>query len=138
MASSLSLSSNEILERHTTNRPPLFDDTNHQFWSTRIAIYIQACDMNIWDIIMEDPFVPTKKNEAIEVVAKSKSKWTADDKAKVQVNFKVINKLHCALNLAEFNRIPMYNNAKEIWDKLKVTHEKTSQVKDSKITLLSH
>ena len=28
--------------------------------------------------------------------------------------------------------------AKEIWDKLKVTHEETSQVKESKIALLSN
>ncbi|XVF37301.1 hypothetical protein REPUB_Repub19eG0134400 [Reevesia pubescens] len=138
MASSSSAPSNGILEGHATNRPPLFDGTNYQFWSTRIAVYIQACDMDMWDVIMEGPFIPTKKNEANEVVPKPKSEWTADDKAKVQINFKAINTLHCALNLAEFNRISTCNNAKEIWDKLKVTHEGTSQVKESKITLLSH
>ncbi|XVE92143.1 hypothetical protein REPUB_Repub01dG0071600 [Reevesia pubescens] len=82
--------------------------------------------MDIWNIIIEGYFVPTKKNEANEVVPKSKSKWTADDKTKVQVNFKAINTLHCALNLAEFNRISTFNNAKKIWDKQKVIHEGTS------------
>ncbi|XVE96093.1 hypothetical protein REPUB_Repub02eG0191500 [Reevesia pubescens] len=70
--------------------------------------------MDMWDIIIEGPFILIKKNEANEVVPKSKSKWTTDDKAKVQVNFKAINTFHCALNMAEFNKISTYNNAKEI------------------------
>ena len=28
--------------------------------------------------------------------------------------------MHCALNLTKFNRISIYESAKEIWDKLKV------------------
>ncbi|XVF19046.1 hypothetical protein REPUB_Repub11eG0076700 [Reevesia pubescens] len=138
MASSSSVPSNGILEGNTTNQPPLFDGTNYQFWSTRIAIYIQACDMDMWDVITEGPFIPTIKDKDSEEVLKPKSEWTAIEKAKVQINFKAINTLYCALNLAEFNRISTYKNAKEIWDKLKVTHEGTSQVKESKITLLSH
>ncbi|XVF14395.1 hypothetical protein REPUB_Repub09cG0055100 [Reevesia pubescens] len=129
MASSSLASSNGILEGHATSRPPLFDATNYQFWNTRIAIYIQVCDMDMRDIIMEGPFIPTKKNEVNEVVPKSKSEWIVDDKAKVQINFKAINTLHCALNLVQFNRISTCDNAKEIWDKLKVTHEGTSQLK---------
>ena len=39
---------------------------------------------------------------------------------KVQLNFKVRNTLHCALNPIEFNRISTCKLAKEIWDKLKV------------------
>ena len=57
---------------------------------------------------------------------------------KVQVNFKAINTLHCALNPTKFNRISTCKTAKEIWDKLKVTHEGTSHVKESKIALLSN
>ena len=38
----------------------------------------------------------------------------------------------------EFNRISICKTAKEIWDMLKVTHERTSQVKESKIALLSN
>ena len=55
----------------------------------------------------------------------------------MQVNFKAINTLHCALNLIEFNQISPCTTTKEIWDKLKITHEGTFQVKESKITLLS-
>ncbi|XVE95530.1 hypothetical protein REPUB_Repub02eG0105500 [Reevesia pubescens] len=137
-SSSSSVPSNGILEENATNRPPLFDGTDYQFWSTRIAIYIQACDMDMWDVIMEGPFIPTKKDEDNKEVPKPKSEWTTIEKAKVQINFKAINTLHCALNLPEFNIISTCMNAKEIWDKLKVTHGGTSQVNESKITLLSH
>ncbi|XVE92752.1 hypothetical protein REPUB_Repub01dG0126800 [Reevesia pubescens] len=113
-SSSSSVPSNGILEGNATNRPPLFDGTNYQFWSTRIAIYIQACDIDIWDVITEGLFIPTMKDEDGEEVPKPKSEWTVIEKAKVQINFKAINTLHYALNLAEFNRISTCKNAKEI------------------------
>ena len=76
------------------------------------------------------------ESEAIE--PKIRSEWTEAKIKKVQVNYKAINTLHCALNPTEFNRISTCKIAKEIWDKLKITHEGTSQVKESKITLLSN
>ena len=38
----------------------------------------------------------------------------------------------------EYNRICQYKSAKEIWRLLKVTHEGTNQIKESKINLLVH
>ncbi|XP_077228525.1 uncharacterized protein LOC143861486 [Tasmannia lanceolata] len=38
--------------------------------------------------------------------------------------------------MEEFNRVALFDSAKVIWDTLAVTHEGTSQVKDSKINLL--
>ncbi|XVF23146.1 hypothetical protein REPUB_Repub13aG0012500 [Reevesia pubescens] len=63
---------------------------------------------------MEGHFIPTKKNEANQAVPKSKFEWTANEKVMIQVNFKAINTLHCAMNLAEFNRISTCNNTKKI------------------------
>ncbi|KAH1097104.1 hypothetical protein J1N35_014025 [Gossypium stocksii] len=37
----------------------------------------------------------------------------------------------------QYNRVSLCNNAKEIWDKLKVTHKGKSRVKESKIILLT-
>ena len=69
---------------------------------------------------------------------KLRSELSKTEVKKVQVNFKAINTLHCTLNPTEFNRISTCKIVKEIWDKLKVTHEGTSQVKKSKIALLSN
>ena len=93
----------------------------------------------MWDVVLDDPYVPMKTkagNEALE--PKVKSEWTELEIKKIQVNYKAINTLHCALNPTEFNRISTCKTAKEIWDKLKVTHERTSQVNESKIALLSN
>ncbi|KAA3483385.1 zf-CCHC domain-containing protein/UBN2 domain-containing protein [Gossypium australe] len=45
--------------------------------------------------------------------------------------------LFCALGLNEYSRVSSCSNVNEIWDKLKVTHEGTSQVKKSKVGILT-
>ncbi|XP_016675257.1 uncharacterized protein [Gossypium hirsutum] len=45
--------------------------------------------------------------------------------------------LFCALGLKEYSRVSPCSNAKEIWDKLEVTHEGTSQVKKSNVGILT-
>ena len=60
---------------------------------------------------------------------KQKSEWSNAEVNKIEINFMTINTLHCTLNLTEFNRILTSKTAMEIWDKLRVTHEGTTQVK---------
>ena len=55
-----------------------------------------------------------------------------------QFSIEAINVLYCSLDVHEFNRISTCTLVKEIWDRLKITHEGTSQVKKSKIYLLVH
>ncbi|XVF19177.1 hypothetical protein REPUB_Repub11eG0087600 [Reevesia pubescens] len=118
MASLSSAPNNGILEGHATNRHPVFDGTNYQLWSTKIAVYIQACDMDMWDIIMKGFFIPTKKNEANEVVSKSKSECTTDDKTKVSsIEDKLIHISdisedddELALAVRRFNRLLLKRN----------------------------
>ena len=42
----------------------------------------------------------------------------------------------CRLDANEYNRISGCITAKEIWDKLKITFEGTSQIKESRIDML--
>ena len=56
----------------------------------------------------------------------------------LQSNSKAMNVLYCALDPNEYNRISTYESTKEIWYRLKVPHEGTSQVKESKINILVH
>ena len=127
------------VEGHSTNRPSLFDGSNYQFWSNRMSIFMRAYDYEMWDVVLDDPYVPMKTKAGSEALEpKIRSEWTDLELKRVQVNYKVINTLHYALNPTEFNRISTCKTAKEIWDKLKVTHEGTSQVKESKIALLNN
>ena len=56
----------------------------------------------------------------------------------LQSNAKAMNALYCALDPNEYNRISTCKLDKQIWDRLEVTHEGISQVKESKINILVH
>ncbi|EOY21334.1 Uncharacterized protein TCM_012831 [Theobroma cacao] len=149
-----------VTEGQSTNRPPLFDSSNYPYWSTRcqftlellnLAIRVnvsdtfrhetrlRAIDYEMWDVITDGPFIPSTLNVVTnELMPKPRSKWTEAKIKKVQTNFKAINTLHCALTPTEFNKVSSYTTAKQVWDKLRVIHEGTSQVKKSKIALLTH
>ena len=104
-----------------------------------MSIFMRSYDYEIWDVVLDGLYVPMTTGTRVEAsIPKLRSEWSKSEVKRVQVNFKAINTLHCALNPTEFNRISTYKMAKEIWDKLKVTHEGTSQVKESKIVLLSN
>ncbi|OMO77060.1 Zinc finger, CCHC-type [Corchorus capsularis] len=75
---------------------------------------------------------------ALGVKALGLKLWDCNRFCEDLVNFTAINTLHCALNITEFNRVSTCVNAKEVWEKLRVTHEGTSQVKESKISLLQY
>ncbi|XP_068644776.1 uncharacterized protein [Aristolochia californica] len=53
------------------------------------------------------------------------------EKEQLKTNFKALN-----LEPNEFNRVPTCKIVKKIWEKLKVTHEGITRVKDSRISLL--
>ena len=53
-------------------------------------------------------------------------------------NYRVMNQICCALNGTKFSMVSSCISAKEIWDKLIITYEGTSQVKEMKINILMH
>ena len=125
------------LEGQSTNRPPLFNEDNYTYWKARMRIFIQASDYNLWNIIVNGPHIPTHTINNI-VTLKSECDWDELDKRMAQLNAKAMNVLYCALSVNEFNRISSRATAKEIWDRLEVTHEGTNQVKETKINMLVH
>ena len=103
------------VEGHSTNRPPLFDESNYQFWSNRMSIFMRTYDYEMWDVVLNGPYVPIKtKTRSKALEPKVRNEWTELEIKKVQVNYKAINTLHCALNPIEFNRIFTCKIAKEI------------------------
>ena len=126
-----------LAEGQSTNRPPLFNGSNYTYWKARMKIFIQALDYDMWSIIVNGPHTPTKIIDG-EESTKPEKKWDEVDKKLAQLNAKAMNVLYCALDANEFNRISTCASAKEIWDRLEVTHEGTNQVKESKINMLVH
>ena len=88
-------------------------------------------------MIINGPHIPSKIVNNVPI-PKPKNEWNENDEQLAQLNAKAMNLLYCALSTSEFNRISTYTSAKEIWDRLKVTHEETNQVKKSKISMLAH
>ncbi|XP_017972543.1 PREDICTED: uncharacterized protein LOC108661158 [Theobroma cacao] len=128
-----------VAKGQSIKRPSLFDGSNYPYWSTRMSIYIRAIDYEMWDVITNGPFIPLTLNVVTnEIIPKPRSEWTEVETKKSLNKFKAINTLHCALTPTEFNKASSCTTAKQVWDKLKIIHEGTSQVKESKIALLTH
>ncbi|XP_028080574.1 uncharacterized protein LOC114282121 [Camellia sinensis] len=102
-----------------------------------MIIHIQSIDYEVWKIICDGPKVPTKTIDDL-LVPKLKSEWTSVDYKDIQSNTKAVNMLYWALDATEFNKICTCIMAREIWDKLIVTHEGTTQVKEFRVSLLVH
>jgi len=98
-------------------------------------MFIIDQDMELWDITQRGPSVPMKTVEGGARVPKLESEFNQTDLEIVAKNYRAINLLYCGLDANEFNRVSSCTSAKEIWDKLVVTYEGTSQVKESKISI---
>ena len=72
------------------------------------------------------------------MVPKPKQEWDEHDRRNFQLNAKAVYTLQCFMNRNEYNRIFQCKSAKEIWRLLEINHERTNQVKKSKINLLVH
>nr|XP_033511943.1 uncharacterized protein LOC117276714 [Nicotiana tomentosiformis] len=47
-------------EGQSTYRPPRFSGQYYGWWKTRMHGFIMAEDSELWDVIYDEPFVPTK------------------------------------------------------------------------------
>ena len=64
-----------------------------------MSIFMRSYDYEMWDVVMDGPYVLTKKKMGSEELEpKLRSEWMEAEVKKVQINFKAINTLHCALN----------------------------------------
>ncbi|XP_042972660.1 uncharacterized protein LOC122304450, partial [Carya illinoinensis] len=121
----------------SSSRPPLFCGDNYLFWKVRMRIFLQAQGREIWKCIVNGPYIPTKVVGGVKV-KKEEEEFDREDDRLYTLNLTAMNLLYNALNGNEFNRIMNCATAKEIWDNLEVTYEGTSQVKESKIYILTH
>jgi len=115
-------------EGASINRPPLFTGENYPFWKVKMRIFLELVDRGIWDVVLNEPFVPVNiANEVQE--PKSFAQWTVDENRRAQYDVKARNIISSALTLDEFNKISVCTSAREMWEILRVTHEETDDVK---------
>ncbi|XP_057742282.1 uncharacterized protein LOC130960821 [Arachis stenosperma] len=129
-------SNTEAYTLRQSNRPPFFNGKYYNYWKERMKFFVQSVDYNLWKIIMNGPQIPTKTGVDGVVTLKTEGEWNEDDTKKVELNAKAVNMLYCAISLEEYRKILRCKTAKEIWDKLQIIHEGTTQVMEMRIDML--
>ena len=99
--------------------------------SNKMELFFRSQGNDMWTVITDGDFVPKTKEGTI----KEKSTWSTEEKAQVLLNSKARLFLSCALTMEESEGVDECNNAKEVWDTLRVHHEGTSYVKETRIDI---
>ncbi|XP_075097895.1 uncharacterized protein LOC142175215 [Nicotiana tabacum] len=101
--------------------------------------FIMAEDSELWDVICNGLFVPMKTvDEGTATVLKTRKEYNDADIKAIEKNFRAKKILACGIRPDEYNRISACQSAKEIWEALQTAHEGTTQVKQSKIDMLTN
>ncbi|XP_070022088.1 uncharacterized protein [Nicotiana sylvestris] len=121
-----------------TYRALRFNGQYHGWWKTRIHDFIMVEDSELWDVICDGPYVPTKKvRDPPVMMPKTKKEYNDADRKAVEKNFRAKKILVSGVGPDEYNKISACQSAKKIWEALQTTHEGTTQVKQSKIDILT-
>ncbi|XP_075101772.1 uncharacterized protein LOC142177204 [Nicotiana tabacum] len=125
-------------EGQSTYRLPRYNGQYYGWWETRMHDFIMAKDSELWNVICDGPYVPTKKvGDPLVIMPKYKKEYNDVDRKDVEKNFRAKKILVCGIGPNEYNRISACQSAKEIWEALQTSHEGTTQVKQSKIDMLT-
>ncbi|XP_070023300.1 uncharacterized protein [Nicotiana sylvestris] len=125
-------------EGQSTYRPPRFNGQYYGWWITRMHDFIMAEDSELWDVICDGPFVPMKTvGEGTITVPKTRKEYNDAGRKAIEKNFRAKKILVCGIGPDEYNLISTCQSAKEIWEALQTAHEGTTQLKQSKIDILT-
>ncbi|XP_070042946.1 uncharacterized protein [Nicotiana tomentosiformis] len=125
-------------EGQCTYMPPRFNGQYYGWWKTKMHDFIMDEDSELWDVICDGPFVPTKNlGDPTISIPKTRKEFNDADRKAIEKNFRAKKILVCGIGPDEYNRISGCQSAKEIWEALQTTHEGTTQVKQSKIDMLT-
>ncbi|GAV69685.1 DUF4219 domain-containing protein [Cephalotus follicularis] len=68
-------------------RPPFFDGINYSFWKTRMTIFLQSLDYQLWHIIINGPRIPMRTIEGVESI-KPENEYNDSDFRMLQLHSK--------------------------------------------------
>ncbi|XP_075101532.1 uncharacterized protein LOC142177012 [Nicotiana tabacum] len=124
-------------EGQSTYRPPRFNGQYYGWWKTRMHHFIMDEDFELWDVICDGPFVPTKNlGDPLVSIPKTRKEFDDVDRKSIEKNFRTKTILVCGIGPNEYNRISACQSAKD-WKALQTAREGTTQVKQSKIDMLT-
>ncbi|XP_019241810.1 PREDICTED: uncharacterized protein LOC109221826 [Nicotiana attenuata] len=118
-------------------RPPYFNGQHFSHWKIRMEIITKAYNVKVWRVIKKGNYPLPASTPPLadpdDIESYSKEQLEA-----VQINHKASNLLHNAISGEEHEKISSCDTANEMWDKLEVTYEGTSKVKETHINMLVH
>ncbi|GKD06503.1 hypothetical protein Tco_1181477 [Tanacetum coccineum] len=100
--------------------------------------YVESTDIDLWHVIQKDDFYYKVENSESNLIKETPYELLEDDqKKKLGKNNESKMTLYNALPRKKYERVFVCKTAKEVWHTLIVTHQGNSQVKNSKIDLLT-
>ena len=100
--------------------PPTLDDTNYAIWKVRIEAYAMGKKHEVWSMMVNG-------------IDKEYEKFTKEE---MEFNGNMKNIIFALISDNLFHQVSSYITTKEMWDKLKTTHEGTQQQKDNQVGIL--
>ena len=100
-------------------------------------MFMKPEDYELWNIIAKGLYVPMTTLDG-KMVNKTEEQHAQEDFARLSKNCKAMHILYCGLDANEYNHICACESTKKIWDKLVMTYEGTSQVREMKINMFIH
>ncbi|MQM04281.1 hypothetical protein Taro_037079 [Colocasia esculenta] len=91
-----------------------------------MQVFLRAQNYELWKIVRTGPYELPQDEDT----------WTKDQIAKGTLNWSALNMMQCAVHPKEYSRVSTCTSAKEMWDKLELIYEGTSEVRESKVSML--
>ncbi|MQL69235.1 hypothetical protein Taro_001524 [Colocasia esculenta] len=89
-------------------------------------VFLRAQDYELWKIVDKGP---TELPEDEDL-------WTKEQIKKSTLNWSAMNMMQCAIHPKEYSRVSSCKSVKEMWDKLQLIYEGTSEVRETKASIL--
>ena len=87
--------SSQFREGHSTQRSPLFDRFNYNYWKCKMKIYLLSLNYELWNIVESSYTKPTTNYLA----------WNEEQKKTANLDAKAMNTLFYALNKEDHNTL---------------------------------
>nr|XP_033511589.1 uncharacterized protein LOC117276364 [Nicotiana tomentosiformis] len=93
---------------------------------------------DLWDVICDGPFIPTKTiGEPASIFPKTSKEYNDANRKAIEKNIQARKILVCGIGPDKYNKISACQSTKEIWEALQTAHEGTTQFKQSTIDMLT-
>jgi hypothetical protein len=119
----MSYNSNAHLLSIPLGKPPHFDGEDYSFWSHKMRSHLFSLHPSIWEIVENGMHFDSTDNHVII-------------NEQIHKNAQTTTMLLASLDRDEYNKVSGLDNAKQIWDTLKISHEGNDATMITKMELV--